>query len=321
MAPKSFIEVRSESWLNLTDEREREEVLIKELKKKYPKEVNSNLRHSIGSWQHFVANKTAETAASKSSTLSSSNNNKNEHLLIRLRQQSYLNRSSNSLSSNLSNSIDLTTSLINNSPQQQREAAVYNIPRVSEDEQDFSNSLARNRWNSDVIKLDEQIKLVKSKKSVLKEEPRRLKYLKSKLQGKGKQRIDNNKELNREAESPSLMRSLSSFSEKLNGKLGNFRHSWKHFLYNYNQQQQEQEQEQEQNHFEKQDEVDYNHNLAAMKNRFDIRDLTELSSKSIANKRFSECQEINKRQLTHDWLERYHKSLAGNGATQRSEMR
>lgn len=316
MAPKSLIEVRSESWLNLTDEREREEVLIKELKKKYPRQVNSVSRHSIGSWQHLEANETAKAAASQSSTLSSSNNNnKNGHLLIRLRQQSYLNRSSNSLSSNLSNSIDLTPSLIGNLPQQ-REEIVHYIPTALEDEED-SHSSARTKGNSDVVKqLDEQgSKLVKTKNSVLKEEPRRLKYLKSKLQNKGK-RIEgnNNKELNQAGESPSLMRSLSSFSEKLNGKLGNFRHSWKHFLYNYNQQQQKQEEEEE-------EKVDYHHNLEAMKSRLDIRNTTKPSIENIANKRFSECQEINKRQLTHDWLERYHKSTAGSEGTQRSEMR
>lgn len=307
MAPKSFIEVRSESWLNLTDGLEQLSKSKTSKNKIYSsQQVNSVSRHSFGSWQL----KDATTAISQSSLTS---NNKNEHLLIRMRQQSYLNRSSNSLSSNLSNSIDLTPSLVN--LQSEQRSTNYNsiYDKPFDEEEDLRWKLVNSDINKKKKRSDsfEASISLSSKNRFLKEEPRRLKYFRDKLQNK--RRLHNNycSGDNSRAEDSPLMRSLSSFSEKLNGKLTNFRHSWKHFLYNYNQQQNNHNNKlaKEEPYTEEEDDNNL-HEIEQFRQTMDSSEFQQQKElgNNIANNnnntRFSEI--LNRRQLTNDWLERYH---------------
>lgn len=271
MARNNNITVKSESWLDLSKSATEMDRLnsMKKMRKQQvlsnnPNEDNdepnlSNHRHSISNFYSI------------SEHLQAANNKQqhNQHLLIRLRQQSYLNRSSNSLTSNLSNSVDLNASLVG-----------------AQSDSCYFKGGGRRRHS-----MIDEAQAGSSTRPLLKKESHRLRLLRNKLSLRGKLQpatsgSDELKAGQSSAPSP-LARSLSSLSERLNGKLSHFRHSWKHFLYHYN--------------------------------RRGSRESSPASQREAAPDRASskpsEAKErrlhefgvhINKRQLTSDWLSIHH---------------
>lgn len=189
----SNLVVKSESWLDLSHE------VVKPIGGDQRQQTREK-RHSISGYCPLESSNSnnlydeAQTGELRKAPLLRSQ----QHLLIRLRQQSYLNKSSNSLTSNLSTSIDLNPSLLG----RKQEFC----------EEDGSNKLLQ--------------------KPLLRAESKRLKFFKDKLARSGKQQqVAHNQH---DSSSP-ITRSLSSLSAKLSCKFDHICHSWKHFLYNYSQ--------------------------------------------------------------------------------------
>lgn len=274
--------VKSESWLNLAIDRaqicrQRRSESIQD-SNKTSIDINKNKlklqkRHSIGGSENYYS--PVELRYEFNNNNSNNNNHQHElhssncsianitgqrHLLIRLRQQSYqLNRSSTAtLSSNLSNSVELNSTLLVGSSDLQAHA------------------------KSKLFNVDTDTNSAQSNQIKLKNEPRRLQIIKDKLK-RGGRLLANGRTKSGSSSSSSLSspkrsfaRSWSSFSECINGKLVNIRHSWKHFLYHYN------------------------HNEQI---NIDDDDDDELNA-SKAKSPLLGC--INKSQLTNDWIARHH---------------
>lgn len=207
MAPKLSSSVRSESWLDLTaagrleltNSNSRDDQIYDQPASEY-----NHHRHSLADF--------GPSAAAN-----------NQHLLIRLRQQSYLRKRSKSphsssmaslRSSNLSQSIELNASLAD-TERLLTTSSSSNCDRLLGDTERKSKGLVR--------------------------EPVGLKSLRSRLERKSarRRRLAGDKNSNK----PDLLtsphrdqnrRSWSSLSEQISGKLNHFSHSWKQFLYNYN---------------------------------------------------------------------------------------
>lgn len=206
MAPN--LAVRSESWLDLTcHATSRQEPLAARGQSEAPNKAilsfNRSTRHSFGG----------------SSTVASVGN-KQEHLLIRLRQRSYLMRSNSaSLSSNLSNSVELYPSLA---------GAASETAKTTGCHHQATSGLRR-----------EPIGLRSFRDRL---EARSVRCRQSSRRGSSQPRLDlseGDKAAAEEQLGPAfaryqLGRSLSSLSERLGDKLSHISHSWKHFLANYN---------------------------------------------------------------------------------------
>lgn len=183
-------EIKSESWIDLSRIVDQSaSSLIDE-----PAETNLSTETRLGASSASSSyDRNQQDNKKKRSESLRADQQQQQHLLIRLRQQSYLNRSSASLwsaSSQLSNSIDLTTSLAGD---------FYDEPPAANDYWMTNNDL-------------------------LKREPTRLRLLRNKFQRKSRKICRDVREA-----SPSA-RSLSS---SIGDRLSDIRHSWKHFLYKY----------------------------------------------------------------------------------------
>lgn len=255
--------VRSESWLNLAvdqaqvcrENRTRRAQATQESSNKLTNRSKLQKRHSIGGDQNYYSPVCNETI-SRRELLHSSNSSLagQQHLLIRLRQQSYqLNRSSTAtLSSNLSNSVELNPTLLIGGSKSKASSG-NNIGETEELEQ-----------------LNSQVRL--------KNEPRKLQIIKDKLKRSG--RLGDAGRGEAESSRIPFARSWSSLSERINGKLVNIRHSWKHFLYHYN------------------------HN----ETRKDSEELSIEQPKQQSGQRLKveALRSVNKSQLTNDWIARHH---------------
>jgi len=197
MAP--ILEVKSDSWLDLSASAQANEPKLDQGSR--PKFERSQ-RHSMSDYY------SALEAVARRKEASASNNQQAHHLLIRMRQHSYLNRSSASLASNLSNSIKLSPSLLG-----------YN----SSSELSAEEPSWRHRQQ------EEPARGVHEQRPLLKGQSRGLQELRQRLE-RGQSRLPVER-----GSAEQATRSWSSLSERISGKLSHLRHSWKHFLYAYNQ--------------------------------------------------------------------------------------
>lgn len=179
-----------------------------------------------------------------------------QHLLIRLRQQSYLNRSSNiSTNSSLSNcsaSIELegqsrrsSTSLVSTRSEfcanydRDRDSRAADARDSPKRHQLVADNLARVKRASSIYSDHVQVQQVAAAAGYsdlqVKREPGRLQAMRERLLGgRSRMRLDHRPSRHvRASTSSPFGRSWSSISDKFT----NLRHSWKRFLYNYNQQQ------------------------------------------------------------------------------------
>lgn len=262
MAPN--LVVKSESWLDLSKcqvnlNQEKQQVFVrKKHEHEFYKPSLTNHRHSISNFYSISEHHEQQQQKEQASR---------QHLLIRLRQQSYLNRSSNSLTSNLSNSIDLNLSPHHGT---QSEKPLF---------------------------LEQS-----SSKPLLKRESHRLRLLRDKLKFNGRQKTCSSSNLSgygqekqHLASSSPVVRSISSFSDRLNGKLSHLRHSWKHFLHNYNQPRDDDEP-----NAPASDKFVYDKENS--KTRQLDKNKEMLASYSSAASR----TELNKRQFTDNWIRKHH---------------
>lgn len=249
------LDVKSESWLNLAIDQvqisNQRRVLRGQLSEEGRGKNKCKLqkRHSIGGDQNYYSpvefnnNKQQQTQTHSSNSSIANVTEQQQHLLIRLRQRNYQqnNRSSTAtLSSNLSNSVELNSTLL--------------IGRGGENKADLSE-------------LKQPIKL--------KNEPRRLQVIKDKLRRSARRGAD------RGSPRVAIARSWSSLSERINGKLENIRHSWKHFLYQYN------------------------HNGEACA---DSNQPCPTAPQEVGEEAEDQPQagQVNRSQLTNDWIARHH---------------
>lgn len=291
MAPN--LSVRSESWLNLSADQfdKRRSINTKSLNY-YPNDknqldegrttsvrgVNCCRNKSFGNNNEFNCPQDPElerlSTSRASLQYSRTTGKNNEHLLIRLRQQSYqLNRSNSTLaSSNLSNSVDmefdkpLSVTLsevdeesqglrgnkkinnINNDIQQKKSHEHNQFEFSNRRHQLPSRSLSTSFSAIDPI-IEQQVNGATSAQQIdrnvsmasqqqhstrLMKENSRLSRLRDRLERKSTRRKQQNNHQQSTVSSP-LARSWSSLSEQLSDKLSDFRHSWKHFLYQYSQ--------------------------------------------------------------------------------------
>lgn len=248
--------IRSESWLNLAvdqaqvcrQNRARRAEALQQENNKLTNKGKLQKRHSIGGDQNYYSPVCNETIGQRELHSSNSSLAGQQHLLIRLRQQSYqLNRSSTAtLSSNLSNSVELKPTLL----------IGCSKSKVAEE-------------SGDIEHLEQKHPQVR-----LKNEPRKLQIIKDKLKRSG--RLG---EADDDSSRIPFARSWSSLSERINGKLVNIRHSWKHFLYHYN------------------------HNEA----RRDSEDPAPIEQSNNGQRLEVETlRSVNKSQLTNDWIARHH---------------
>lgn len=205
MAPSST--VKSESWLDLTQISGLVEQVAaaREADKRWRKRQvaagpASGRRASASLVDQCQQRRQQLKQADSSQSISSGSSNKQEHLLIRLRQRSYLNRSnSTTLSSNLSNSIDL------NPPGSS--AANQNLKQLSCAGQEHDDEPAANRRDLSFG----------------------LRSFRSRFERRFRQRAA--KGADTRGSSP-FARSWSSLSEHLNLRVNQLGHSWKNFLQN-----------------------------------------------------------------------------------------
>lgn len=201
MAPQKWrsknYDIRSESWIDLSR-------IVNSVSPTSFNSNNNNFQATVNG--DNSASSTLERSYLATTRRSNSVQVDQQHLLIRLRQQSYLNRSSASLlSSNLSNSIDLTSSL----------ADFYDEPPDD------------NCWRTSSRRCATTTTATTNESELLKREPTKLRLLRDKFQRRGRKLYLEVRDA--AAASPST-RSLSS---SIGDKLTDIRHSWKHFLYKY----------------------------------------------------------------------------------------
>lgn len=273
MSPNKRVHVKSESWLDLT-----ESVRLAELNESGAKQLARCKEDSIPGIRRFARQMSEDITSYRASkdnysnrpslrqrfslaediSTAASDAKAQQHLLIRLRQQSYLKRSSNiSTNTSLSNCSVLSTELEG----QIQYSAPSVASRICLDHNrdlahrvvdDTPNGRTRRqvllgnlgggsggKENSSIYSDHVQVQQVASSHyGQVKRESSRLQAMRERLQGGAgiKLQTDHLSSQLRASTSSPLGRSWSSFSARFSDKFTSFRHSWKRFLYNYNQQ-------------------------------------------------------------------------------------
>lgn len=230
MAPNKRPDVRSDSWLDLSSSASLlESQLRRESRVNIPapaSRLDRQMSEDIATTNGHYRPSAPEFGWHRHS-ISDSNGRQHQHLLIRLRQQSYLrsNTSTNTSLSNFSASIELGDEL-----QRAESPSTNRLSRADELEDKQQDADLDSRAYSGHAQVQQVVRGFRLGESS------RLRAIKLRLGGA-------KRALPRGVDPPAspFTRSWSSFSAHLSDKLTNFRHSWKHFLYNYNQRRAQQE--------------------------------------------------------------------------------